>query len=321
MKLVITIDTEEDDWSGYNPTRWQVENIRQIPTLQRLLDRFGVVPTYLVTYPVATDEASIAILRDIAQTDRCEIGAHCHPWNTPPPSVSAAADSNMLFRLPADLQFRKIETLHQTITRNFGKHPTSFRSGRWGYGPDVARALAKLQYRVDTSVLSLIDWTSSGGPDYSGLPPTPYHFHPETPFHADPRGPLLQIPATVGFLQGDQQRSTAWDCRLRRAPWRPLRLIGLFDRLGWLNRVWLSPEQATGDEMIALTRSLLRTSLPVVNLFFHSGSLRPGCTPFVKTDADRADFLKRIETFLVFAKAAGIESIRLSDAVDAVPRC
>jgi len=321
MKLVITIDTEEDEWTGYDPTRWGLENIRQIPTMQRLFDRFGALPTYLITYPVATDEKSIETLRDIAQTERCEIGAHCHPWNTPPLSTSADAKSTMLFRLPADLQFRKIETLHQTITKNFGKPPTSFRSGRWGYGPDVARALAKLQYRVDTSVMSRIDWTSSHGQDYSDMTPTPYHFHPEAIFHPNSQGPLLQVPATVGFIQNNQRRSAAWDRRLRSLPLNPLKLIGLCDRLGWINKVWLSPEQSTADHMIALTRSLLRTSLPIVNLFFHSSALQPGCTPFVKTDADRVDFLKRIETFLVFAKAAGIESIRLSDAVDAVPRC
>jgi len=321
MKLAITIDTEEDAWSGHDPTRWRVENIRQVPTLQRLFARFGAIPTYLITYPVATDEKSIATLREIEQTGRCEIGAHCHPWNTPPLSASEAGESTMLFRLPANLQFRKIETLHQTITKNFGIPPTSFRSGRWGSGPDVARALAKLQYRVDTSVLSFIDWTSSGGQDYSVLPPTPYYFQPETIFRADRQGPLLQIPATVGFLQDDQRRSAEWDRRLRIAPWRQLRMPGLLDRLGWLNKVWLSPEKSTGDEMIALTRALLRTPLPVLNLFFHSGSLLPGCTPFVKTDTDRADFLKRIETFLVFAKGAGIESIRLSGAVDLVPRC
>ncbi|HTG02435.1 MAG TPA: hypothetical protein VK654_17770, partial [Nitrospirota bacterium] len=74
MKLVITIDTEEDNWGSYDSQEYTLENIKNIPVLQELFDRFGVKPTYLITYPVAMHGGSLAILKEIKDSNRCEIG-------------------------------------------------------------------------------------------------------------------------------------------------------------------------------------------------------------------------------------------------------
>ncbi|TAK08329.1 MAG: WalW protein, partial [Candidatus Manganitrophaceae bacterium] len=65
MKLIITIDTEEDNWGSYRSTGMTLENIKRIPVLQQLFDAYQVKPTYLITHTVATDEASVAILKPI----------------------------------------------------------------------------------------------------------------------------------------------------------------------------------------------------------------------------------------------------------------
>jgi len=57
----------------------------------------------------------------------------------------------------------------------------------------------------------------------------------------------------------------------------------------------------------------------VANLFFHSPTLEPGWTPFVKTEEDRRMFLSKIRKVLQFAKDNGIESISLSESVKVVP--
>ena len=44
-------------------TDFTLNNIRRIPRLQDLFDKYGMLPTYLVTYPVASDEESVKILR------------------------------------------------------------------------------------------------------------------------------------------------------------------------------------------------------------------------------------------------------------------
>ena len=47
MKLVVTVDVEEDQW-GITPPRYSTAlNVRRLPTLQKLLHEFGSIPTYL----------------------------------------------------------------------------------------------------------------------------------------------------------------------------------------------------------------------------------------------------------------------------------
>ena len=144
MKLIVTIDTEEDNWLPFSKSGYTTENIRQVPGLQRLFADVGIRPTYLTTYQVATNPESAAILREVAEQRTGEIGAHCHPWNQPPFEETASMKNSMLCNLPGELQIRKIETLHDTIQERIGVTPTAFRSGRWGYSAAVARALVKL---------------------------------------------------------------------------------------------------------------------------------------------------------------------------------
>ncbi|NGZ99290.1 MAG: hypothetical protein CV089_24810, partial [Nitrospira sp. WS110] len=132
MKLVVTVDVEEDQW-GITPPRYAtVHNVRRLPTLQRLLNEFGIIPTYLLTYPVAMDQHAVAILREIMEGGGCEIGMHCHPWNTPPYEESLNKHNSMLCNLPRTLQFEKLQRLHEAIQNRFDMTPIAFRSGRWG---------------------------------------------------------------------------------------------------------------------------------------------------------------------------------------------
>src|SRR5204862_4558050 len=127
-------DTAEDDWGDYRTSGQRVENARRIPRLQRLFEEFDVVPTYLVTYSVATDAAARSILKSIADAGGCEIGAHCHPWNTPPVVGARVPErDSMLCNLPIDVQMAKMRCLHETMLRAFDRTPTSFRCGRWGF--------------------------------------------------------------------------------------------------------------------------------------------------------------------------------------------
>ena len=67
MKLIVTVDVEEDQW-GVTPSRYAtVQNLRRLPTLQKLLHEFGSIPTYLLTYPVVSDPRAVAILREILE--------------------------------------------------------------------------------------------------------------------------------------------------------------------------------------------------------------------------------------------------------------
>ncbi len=313
-KLIVTIDTEEDDWGAFRPTDWTLRNIEGIPDLQRLFDSYGVMPTYLVTYSVATGERTRTLLSEIVATGRCEIGAHCHPWHTPPLEETPGDRNSMLCNLPPDLQRRKLQVLHETIQERFGFPARSFRSGRWGYGPHVARALHALGYSVDSSVTPYVDWTSEHGPDFSRIQPRPFRFSPNDALTPSADGPMLEVPATIGFAQTDFPRSNALYRWARERSGGLVPWLSIVGRLRMANRIWLSPEVSTADEMVHLARVMLQGGHSILNMVFHSTTLTAGLTPFTRTKEDVRAFLGRIERFLEFARASALEPIRLSDA-------
>ena len=316
MKLVVTIDAEEDNWNSYNPHHATVENISRLPSLQQVFDEFHVKPTYLIAYPVATNEKAVSVLLPILQAGKCEIGAHCHPWNTPPFTEENKLEHSLLCNLPGDLQYQKIKTLHETIRRSFGIVPVSFRSGRWGYGPDVAQSLNRLNYKIDSSVSSYMDWRGSYGPDFSNLSPNCFRFSYSDIFMESTQGHLLEVPATIGFLQRDNGWTDyLFNGRLRKLTDDP-KAVRVLCKLRFLKKVWLCPEISDSRSMIRLARQMMRDGFALINLFFHSSSLQAGLTPHVRTKADEERFLRRIREFLAFTRSAGIESIKLSEAWD-----
>ncbi|THJ19414.1 MAG: hypothetical protein CAF45_016125 [Nitrospira sp. CG24E] len=323
MKLVVTIDTEEDQWGRYAVDGHTLNNISQIARLQELFDEFAVIPTYLITYPVATDKTSVSSFSEILQSGRCEIGMHCHPWNTPPYGEAMTERNSMLCNLSAELQKEKLTQLHGAIVESFGIAPVSFRAGRWGYGKHAAASLHALGYKVDTSVLPFVDWSSQYGPNFSDADPAPYRFHYDDILSVRSSGPMLEVPATIGFAgltSSSFEKANRVHHLLTRPPYNLLRAAGVLHRCGVLQKIWLSPENSTGDEMITLARSMAQKGAQVLNLFFHSPTLQPGLTPFVRNESDKREFMERIRMFLRFAVDAGFESIALGSAPSVVCR-
>ena len=313
VRLVVTIDSEEDNWGAFQLTHYSCENIGRIPRLQEIFDAFTIIPTYLVTYPVATDKKAVSILRAISDAKRCEIGAQCHPWNTPPFGGERNAGNSMLCNLPADLQYAKLKCLQETIRERFGVHPISFRSGRFAYNTTVARNLHRLGYKIDTSVTPYTNWTRSRGTDFTRLSPRPFRFASDNAFEECAGGELIEVPVTVGFLQRNFRRSNYIFETVTRSPINKLRLTGVLYRLGLVNKVWLSPEVSDSRTMIRLARTMKRNEFPILNLVCHSPGLKAGLTPFTRTEDEEKRHLQCLQEFLVFARNAGIEPMRLSE--------
>ena len=313
MHYVITIDTEEDNWARYSATNNPVTNIEKLIPLQQMFDRYQVRPTYLISYPVATTPRSVEILKSFLDNGTCEIGMHCHPWNTPPFEEEINDINSMLCNLPEELVHKKLTFLHQTICNNFGIVPVSFRSGRWGFSPAVARALFALGYKIDTSVSPFITWQEYHGPDFRDFPYRPYRFDPDDILTPNDQGPLLQVPATVGFLQGNFNRCRKIIKSVETETGKKMRLKGLLYRTGLLNKVWLSPELSDTATMMKLAEQLMSQGVPVLNMSFHSTTLKPGLSPFVKNCTDEVKFVSKIEKLLIYFKKKNISSITLAD--------
>ncbi|MEM7414168.1 MAG: hypothetical protein AAF389_01655 [Gemmatimonadota bacterium] len=297
VDVSITIDTEEDDWDSYAPDGKSVGNILRLPDLQEVFDRWGARPTYLVNYAPLVDAGAVETLGALAARDDVEIGAHLHPWCTPPITLSGE-DNSFMRDAPADDNRAKLATVVGLISSELGVQAKSFRAGRWGFGPTVSSVLADVGIEVDSSVSPLTDWRRMGGPDFTGAPLTPYRFSPADPVTPRPNGELAQLPPTVGFLSGDDRARQAIRAKLEASFLSKFKLVGIADRAGLLTRRWLSPELSSAGEMIRLAEGCVRRGRRFLNLTFHSGILLPGATPFVSDEDDRARFLAALDHVL-----------------------
>lgn len=316
-KVFVTIDTEEDNWGEYR-TDGSVENITHLPVLQNLFNKYGVIPTYLVNYPVATNSNSIQVLSSFLEKDQCEIGMHCHPWNTPPYTEDLNAQNSMMCNLPYDLLFKKMKNLHEAIKSNFGISPVSFRAGRWGFNKDVARCLVELDFKVDTSMSPFVDWTEYHGPNFRSSNSHPYFFDVKNISIEKQSGDLLEVPPTIGFYQSNFQLCDSIQYALKKPFLSKLRLLGVLDRLKLLNFHWLSPELSNGDEMVNLAKRFVKSGHKFLNMSFHSTSLLPGKSPFVRDEEDLKIFLAKIETFLKYAVKHGFEFLPLAKSTEEI---
>ena len=191
---MVAVDTEaEFDWTGpFLRTQTEVDNLRHQSTAQEIFDRFGVRPIYLVDYAVATQPDGYIPLRKIMESQRCEIGAHLHPWITPPFAEELGDRTSFSQNLPVRLQSEKLTTLTEAITKNFGIHPVSYRAGRYGVGEEIAQILKSLGYWIDMSVQPGIDMRRLHGPDFRKGFDRPYWFGNDRA--------LLEIPVTSSFI-------------------------------------------------------------------------------------------------------------------------
>ena len=315
-RLVVTVDTEEEGlWSGNYASTATVKNIASVKRFQTLCDRHTIRPTYLITSPVAESPQATKVLRSIQDEGRCEIGTHVHPWNSQPITIeNSSPRDSFLCNLPTEIQRAKIEQLTDSIERNYGRRPVSFRAGRYGINNEGIRILRTLGYRVDSSVLPTADYRKEGGPDFREISCSPYFPSEHNYLLPGEDDSLLEVPVTAGYTHCHFEIADCLRRQAMRTPWRQLRAVGILDRTGIATQVKLSPEQASLKQMKQLSSAMDKRGVPVQVLMFHSSSLLPGCSPYVKTEKDLGQFLERLEAFFIFAlEQLGLSPITLEE--------
>jgi peptidoglycan/xylan/chitin deacetylase (PgdA/CDA1 family) len=315
VSVVVTIDTEEDNWF---PARdgLTVENVHGVPRLQSILDRHGIRPTYLTTYQVIVRPWAAALLAEIHHAGRGELGTHLHPWNTPPLREPFTPKSTSLRQLAPDLQRAKLDTLTAAIRSATGIHPTSFRAGRWSVSPAVIKTLADAGYRTDSSVLPYVFWPTVGdGPSFHRVPSGPYRVNGAADVETHvPDGSIVEVQPTVGFTRWPWTACGPLLQVLRTKALRPFHLPGVLARVGALDCIPLSPEATSLEQMRRITDVALRNGLDTLNLFFHTGALMPGKSPFVNSAEQLEDFLHRIDSYFSYlSEVATVQSLTLSE--------
>jgi glycosyltransferase involved in cell wall biosynthesis len=282
--LVTTVDAEEDfDWSKpFSRSANDVTSMAAQHAAHKIFERYGVVPTYLIDFPVASQPRGYLPLLDYFQAGKCIVGTQLHPWVSPPFTEEINIPNSFVGNLPRDLEFDKLRILTEAIELAFGVRPRIYRAGRYGIGTNTGEALRRLGYLIDTSVVPQRSFTHENGPDFFGYPPDPWWIDAERtileiPITSAVIGPLRRIPGLSPWI---------FDPRKNR------RLLpAALSRSGLLNRIKLTPEGVTEREAKALIRELLARGTRVLTLSYHSPSLVPGFTPYVRTSADLERFL------------------------------
>lgn len=283
--VLVGVDTEADDqWSAQGRRRLAVRNAERLPALQDLCDGFGVRPSYLVTHEMAAKKESADVLRALLRRGRCEIGAHLHPWTSPPFRPEDTAGHTYPHNLPADLLDRQLHELTSLIEQELGVRPTTYRAGRNGFDGASLPILERLGFTVDTSVDPLFNERRKGGMVFAGAPVVPYH-----PDYRDVRrrgaAKILEVPISAATAPALPKPVEALYARLRPIPWR-----GALRRLG-LRAVWLRPSYAALPDMLAFASRLARARVPCFNVIFHSSELLPGGSPYNPDEASVSRFL------------------------------
>jgi hypothetical protein len=294
--ICVTIDTEPDcdvHWRRSRPLTFESVTFGIPSILRPLWDKFGIKPVYFVSPEVAANEQCCRTLKEEIGRG-AEIGAHLHSEYIEPQRKHEDIAGTTSYEFPCfaydvEVESAKIKNLTELMEKNLGVRPVSYRAARYGADLDTIKSLAKLGYRVDSSVTPTVGWQKQGGPDHSRAPKQPYFISPEN-YYSPGNGTILEVPITVSG---------------KRFPMLP-------DR--WMYYRWLRPTFMTAFEMKMLVAQFARSyDRPVINLMFHSMEILPGKTPFVRTKLGQKMYLNRLTSILRYTIKTGFKSKTLAE--------
>ena len=270
--LIVGDGEEEFDWGApLDRGSTSTHAFVSLPEANRKFVERGAIPTYVVDYPVVSNPRSAAALAGMHAAGECDVGTHLHPWVSPPFSEDLNKFNSFAGNLPAELEEEKLRLLTERIAEVTGSAPLAYRAGRYGIGPNSASLLGALGYRLDLSVRARFDYRREGGPDFTHYPIHPYRV----------REDLLEVPLTT-CLAGPLG---AWPALARSD-----RMRGVLARTGLLNRIPLTPEGVPLAEAKDAIARLLGSGHRLFSLSFHTPTVVPGHTPYVRDQADLRTF-------------------------------
>lgn len=299
-QLIVVIDTEEEfNWNQPVDRRsTSVAAMQFVERVQDIFDEYAISPCYVIDYPIASQEESFKPLVDIFRDKRCEIGAHLHPWVTPPEVEELLPKNTYPGNLVRKLEYEKLSNLTNIIQKNFDFKPTIYKAGRYGFGENTESILKELGYQIDLSFCPPVNHSHDGGPDYSQAHAYPFWF--------DENRDLLEIPITGSFV-GHAGRAARPLFDMAQS-YNKFKLPGVFSKLGIVDRLVLSPEGFTSEEHVKITEFLYREGVRTFTWSFHSPTVMPGATPYVNNDQELKRFLGSFHQYFdfFFNKMSGV---------------
>lgn len=308
QRSLLTVDTEEEfEWNdSFRSDGYGLRHVRWIAKFQQFCEGLGVSPVYLVDWPIATDPESQEIIGDAVKRGTAEVGVQLHPWVNPPLEEEITTRNSFAGNLPPELEAEKFRRLRDAIEAGFGAVPRIYRAGRYGLGTQTARNLAETGIAIDSSVRSRYDYSRRDGPDYSR--------HPVTPYWTDPERKLLELPLTTVFWGMLRQQGQQIFPLTEKLP----RLGGLLAKTGMLERIALTPEGVSMEEALRGCDIAIDDGLPILVLSFHSPSLAPGHTPYVRTEDDLDQLYDWLRGVYSYLRAREVRPTTVAEIMEAV---
>lgn len=300
IKVLITVDTEADNM--WNPALRQsprFENIASLDKLQRVFDKFKAKPTYLVAYSVAKSEF-VPVLKDIAKSSPCEIGAHLHALETPPFISQRQGDGSFLHQYAVEVQAQKLANIDRLLSDVFARKPVSYRGGRWSVNRDIIAILETKGYLVDSSVTPGISWQHIGG----------LNFKKSSRRDAFLNEWLLEVPATMMITSRFARLAMPLYLNLPDCT----HIEGLLRRLSGFDIIWLDPSFNELEKMKQVCDRLIGDDVGFLNIIFHSSVIIAGGTPYTMTQASVELFFRRLNELLEYLmNGKKLESLTLEE--------
>ena len=296
QRSLLTVDTEEEfDWDGeFSTSDHGLKHLKSIAQFQQFAENIGVVPTYLIDWPIATSARAQEMLGDYVRRGKAEIGIQLHPWVNPPFEEKVNAYNSYAGNLPHALEREKFLRLQERIIEGFACTPQIYRAGRYGLGAQSAQMLKDRRVAIDSSVRSLYDYSPSNGPDYSQ--------HPLEPYWVDEERQLLELPLTTVFWGMLRHQGRWLFPRLAKLP----KANGIMARAGLLERIALTPEGVPKEAALRGIDMAIDDGLPVLVLSFHSPSLMPGMTPYVRNEDDLDELYDWLRSVYAYLEQRGV---------------
>lgn len=306
-RFLISIDTEEEfDWDA--PFQRDGHTTVTAPKLHEFQDfiaEYGIKPVYFVDYAIVEDDTAVAFLKTVAEKNSAVIGVHLHPWVNPPFEEQVNGHNSFAGNLPKEMEEQKLVALRDAIRDRIGITPTTYRAGRYGIGPHTTELLLKHGFVMDSSIRSRFDYSGQGGPDFLSVGSEPYWWE------GDER--LLEVPLTTvysGLLRKQYGFAAAI---MEKSPLA----AALLSRGKILERIPLTPEGISARETKEAIDVALDDDLRLLVFSFHSPSLSPGHTPYVRTQDDLDDFYDWWREVLEHLEARNVKPVDIDGLLQA----
>ncbi|MGB3726071.1 MAG: WalW protein [Glaciecola sp.] len=291
--FLLSVDTEEEwDWEGPFPEdNFSVENLHQLNSFQSFCSELGIRPCYFVDYAAAKGLPKQTDFMAQVASNKCEIGAHLHPWANPPYFEPPTEQNSHVVNLPLAQVEQKLDALLALFADELNCIPKAFRSGRWGISEDIMQTLHLRGFDIDSSVYPFY---RNEYFDCYGSPLGAYWPSDENVLRTGSQRNIIEMPVTVGFNRAPFYKMSPIHDAAQHSVLRHFRSVALLWHTRMLRKVYFSPEVSSTQNMIDVAHSAIRDGQRCLHMFFHSSNLIANATGLVNAKDPHTLICERI---------------------------